>query len=232
MPGFDGIARLVHSCGKKFDACSGWLLRKKQAKGHGVHSPFAYNLITNVIYSPYHFYAFSDIYDIISRNDINPEDSITAFNHLSFRLVHYLQPENILEINSGIGINTLFLTAPSSGIHCECMEKDSKKRIAAKRLYAARGLDIEFTSSLSVCQNERYDAIFIHLEDGCTPDIRILTELSHPGTFWVLHPIKKGRAKQFWNEIVHNVTTRITFDTKETGIVFLNPDFQEGHYRV
>ena len=232
MPGFDGIAGLVNFCGKEFYSCSRWLLRKKQAKGHGVHSPFAYNLITNVIYSPYSFYAFSDIYEIISRNDINPEDSITAFNHLSFRLVHYLQSGKILEINSGTGINTLFLTAPSSHIHCKCMEKDSEKRIVAERLYAQRELEVEFISSLSVCERERYDAIFINLEDGCIPDIRILAELSYPGTFWAFHPIKKGRAKQFWDEIVHNVTTRVTFDTQGTGIVFLRPDLHKEHYWV
>lgn len=217
---------------KKFYTRFRWLSRKKQAKGYGIHSPFAFDLITRVIYSPYSFYAFFDIHDMISQNDINPEESITDFNWLSFRLIHYLQSKKIVEINSGTGVNTLFLTASSRDIYCRCVEKDRKKRRVAEHLYAQRGANVEIVSSISACDGECYDAIFINLEDGDIPDMGTLAELSHSGTFWVLHPIKKGRGKQFWNEIVHNVTTRITFDIKDTGIAFLNPEFHKSHYWV
>lgn len=232
MPGFDGLARFVGFCEKKFYTCFRWLLRKKQAKGYGVHSPFAYNLITNVIYSPYSFYAFSDIYGIVSQHNINPEESITTYNHLSFRLIHYLQAKDILEVNSGIGINTLFLVAPSKHISCICVEEDREKYFVAADLQRQRGVKIGFVSSLSECQGERFDAIFINFERGYIPDMETLTELSHSGTFWVLHPIKKGRGKQFWHKIVHDLRARMTFDVKDTGIVFLRPDFHKENYLV
>lgn len=229
MPAFNELARLVDFCEKEFYARFRWLLRKKQSKGYGVHSPFAFDLITNVIHSPYSFYAFSDIYDTVSQNDINP-DSITAFNHLSFRLVHYLQAKNILEINSGTGINTLFLMAASSHIRCRCLEEDGEKIVVAKRLQKRGERKCEISSSLSACEGERYDAIFINLGGSYIPNIHILTELSHSGTFWVFHPIKRGVGKQFWGEIVHDVRARITFDLKDTGIAFLRPDLHKEHY--
>lgn len=231
MPGFNKLARLVDFCEKKFYGRFRWFLRKKQSKGYGIHSPFAFDLITSVIYSPYSFYPFSDFREILSQNDINP-DSITPFNHLSFRLVHYLQARDILEINSGIGINTLFLMAPSSHIHCTCVEEGGEKVNVAKYLQKQTGRKSEILSSLSACEGKRYDAIFINQDGSYIPDIHTLTELSHSGTFWVLHPIKKGRAKQFWDEIVHDVRARITFDLKDTGIVFLRPDFSKEHYLV
>lgn len=231
MPGFNRLARLVDFCEKKFYARFGWLLRKKQSKGYGIHSPFAFDLITNVIYSSYSFYAFSDIREIVSQNGINP-DSITAFNHLSFRLVHYLQAKNILEINSGTGINSLFLMAPSSRIRCISQEENEEKIAVAKRLQKQTNRKSVAVSLLSDCERECYDAIFIDLGGSYIPDIHTLVELSHSGTFWVLHSIKKGRGKQFWGEIVHDVRTRITFDLKDTGIVFLRPDFHKEHYLV
>ncbi|WP_298653834.1 hypothetical protein [uncultured Proteiniphilum sp.] len=222
MPGFNNL----------FTRCRG-LLRKKQSKGHGVHSPFAFDLITSVIHSPYSFYAFSDIREILWQNGLDP-NLITGFNRLSFRLVHYFQAGDILEINSGTGLNTLFLTAPSSHIHCRCVEEDKDKIAVAERLLKQAGRIWErgTVSSLSACEGKGYDAVFINLTGKNVPDIPILTKLSHPNTFWVLHPIKKGRAKQFWNEIVHDEKARITFDVKDTGIVFLRPDFHKANYLV
>ena len=231
MPGFNKCARLINLCERIFYGRFRCLLRKKQSKGYGVHSPFAFDLITNVIHSPYSFYAFSDIRETVLQNGLNP-NSLTGFNHLSFRLVYYFQSKNILEINSGTGINTLFLTAPSSRILCRCVEEDDEKIALAERLQKQTDRKWEVVAALSGCEGERYDAIFINLKGSHIPDISTLTELSHPGTFWVLHPIKKGTGKQFWNEIVHDVRARITFDVKDTGIVFLRPDFHKKHYLV
>lgn len=231
MPGFNKLARFVDFCEKKFYGRFRWFLRKKQSKGYGIHSPFAFDLITSVIYSSYSFYAFSDFREILSQNDINP-DSITPFNHLSFRLVHYLQARNILEINSGIGINTLFLMAPSSHIRCTCVEKDEEKVDIAENLQKQTGRKSEIVSSLPAGEGKYYDAIFINQDGGYIPDIHTLTELSHSGTFWVFYPIKETRAKQFWNKIVHDERTRITFDLKDTGIVFLRQGYHKENYLV
>jgi hypothetical protein len=227
MPGFSRFAAWMGFCEKAFYARCRWLLRKKQSKGYGIHSPFAFDVITNAIRSPHSFYAFSDIREIVLQNGFAP-DSITGFNHLSFRLVHYFHAENILEINPGSGINTLFLTAPSPRIRCTCVEEDGEKA----RLQRQTGRQWKVVSALSGCEGERYDAIFINLEGGLIPGISSLTELSHPGTFWVFYPIKKGTGKQFWTKIVQDDKARVTFDAKDTGIVFLKPDFHKMNYLV
>lgn len=231
MSGFNKIAKFVDFCQRKFYARCRWLLRKKQSKGHGVHSPFAFDLITNVIHSPYSFYTFSDIPEILSQKGIDPY-LISRFNHLSFRLVHYLQAKDILEVNSGNGINTLFLTAPSSRINCKCIEKDIEKITIADRLQKQTGRKWKTDPSLLNCDGEHYNAIFVNLRENDIPDIRLLMELSRPDAFWVLHPIKRGTTKQFWNEIVHDVRARVTFELKDTGIVFLRQDLRKANYLV
>lgn len=231
MSGFRKIARFSDFCQRAFYARCRWLLRKKQSKGHGIHSPFAFDLITNVIYSPYSFYPFSDIPEILSQNGLNP-NSITEFNRLSFRLVHYLQTKNILEVNSGIGVNSLFLTAPSSRILCTCVEDDGDKITVAESLQRETGRKWKTVSSLSACEGESYDAIFINPAGSHIPDINTLITLSHSHTFWVFYPVNKGAGKQFWNKIVHDVRVRITFDLKDTGIVFLGPDYHKENYLV
>lgn len=228
---FNRFRRLIDFCERTFYAVCPWLLRKIQSKGYGVHSPFAFDLITNVIHSSYSFYAFSDIRETVLKSRLDPY-SITGFNRLSFRLVHYLQAEKILEINSGNGINTLFLTTPSSRIHCWCVEENSEKIVLAMRLLRKTGRRCQIVKSLSDCEIVRYDAIFINLTGSYIPDIHTLMELSSPDAFWVLHPIKKRTGKQFWNEIVHDVKVRVTVDLGDTGIAFLRPDLHKENYLV
>lgn len=215
---------------KRFTCCR-WFLRKKQSKGHGVHSPFAFHLITHVIHSPFGFYAFQDIHETVSQCGLE-HTSNTRLNRLSFRLVHYLKATEILEINSGMGVNTLFLTAPSSHIRCTCYEEDSSKADVAQHLQKQAGRQWKTVSSLSECEGHRYDAIFIHSERGYIPDINLLLELSHANTFWVVHPIKGGKSKQFWDKIVLDVRARITFDAQDAGIVFLRTDYHKANYFV
>lgn len=205
-----------------------WIARKRKSKGYGVHSPFAFDLITHVIHSPYRFYAFSDIPEIIFSNGFDPA-SITGFNRLSFRLVHYLKAVDILEVHSGTGVNSLFLTAPSPNIRCRCVEADRGNIAVAKRMQMQMERNCEIISSLPGDQS--YDAIFINLKDNPPPGILPLITLSRPDTFWVLNPINRGAGKHFWDEIVHDVRGRITFDLKDTGIVFFRSAFhKETHF--
>jgi hypothetical protein len=95
-------------------------LRRWRARGHGIHSPFAYRLITNVIHSPYEYYAFSDIEKTL------PDKSAIAFHRLSFRLVHHFKAKNVLEIDAKDNINTKFIEATSKDIRCTSVKTSEK----------------------------------------------------------------------------------------------------------
>lgn len=70
-----------------------WLARFRHRKGYGVHSPFAFRFITDVIYERHPFYAYKEL------------DKALPFSkrfrqrrglHLMLRLANHLQPENIV----------------------------------------------------------------------------------------------------------------------------------------
>lgn len=184
-----------------------WVTRQKQSKGHGVHSPFAYNLIAKVLHSPYSYYAFFDI----------PEWTnvpITSYNKLSFRLVHYFQAQTILEIYPGDGINTRYLLAPSSDIQCMSVLSTSEEVLLTHPV------------------NKRFDAIFINTGGETLPTVDRLLELGHESTFWVIHSIRSRQGKHFWKQIVNDKRIRVTFDKRDTGIVFLEPSITPSHYLI
>jgi len=207
------------------------LQRIRQSRGYGVHSPFAFDLITNVIHSPHIFYAFDDIRKALTEYGFD-KHTVTSFHLLSYRLVRYFNVKNILEINSGKGVNTLFLLAPAADIRCSCIEEDAVANAIAKNLREKTGLHRERVSLLPSPGKQRYDAIFVHLKEETDLSVETLLDLSHDGTFWVFHPIHRSWGKQFWRDFVHDERTMITFDMKETGIIFIRPGYNKLHYYV
>lgn len=106
-------------------------------KGHGVHSPFVFEFITNVLNDERAFDCFRYIESL--RNDLKTTDTeinvpdfgagsranlnnrrkISAiaisslkpkkYSQLLFRIVHYYKPELILELGTSLGITTSYL---------------------------------------------------------------------------------------------------------------------------
>ncbi len=113
----------------------------KHKGGHGIHSPFVFELLTNVIEHEANYYAFEKINELrykLSENkeeiqikdygegskkmskkrricDIMKHSSVSEkFGELLFRLVNRFSPKNILEIGTAIGISTSYIALPNS----------------------------------------------------------------------------------------------------------------------
>ena len=114
-------------------------------KGHGVHSPFAYNFITNVIEEKLPYYIFEDIErkrrKLLACKDVikfvNPkgvlkektiseitssETQSNRYGALLFRFVNFLQCKSVLQIGASTGIMTLYMAAPRKDMQCVVLE--------------------------------------------------------------------------------------------------------------
>ncbi|HBX51232.1 MAG: SAM-dependent methyltransferase [Bacteroidetes bacterium RIFOXYA12_FULL_35_11] len=114
----------------------------KHRNGHGIHSPFVYELLTTVIESDDQFYTFNDIENLriqllTSTNTIEVTDfgagskvqkspirkiknivkysaRNSKYGQLLFRLVTFFEPKTILELGTSLGFSTMYLAAPYS----------------------------------------------------------------------------------------------------------------------
>ena len=76
------------------------LSRFRYRCGYGVHSPFAFSLITDVIYEKMPYYAY-DLLKAEQKKRITTqrwEKGIPRINRLLFRLVNKVQPATIIEV--------------------------------------------------------------------------------------------------------------------------------------
>ncbi|MBS4043155.1 MAG: class I SAM-dependent methyltransferase [Chitinophagaceae bacterium] len=118
--------------------CHYWLTASNR-KGHGMHSPYVFNLIQDVLLDERKFYQFESIEQLRklllkneteievvdfgagSKNLSNKKRKISAiaksslkpkkYSQLLFRFVDYYQPQTIIELGTSLGITTSYLAS-------------------------------------------------------------------------------------------------------------------------
>jgi len=114
-------------------------------KGYGVHSPFAFNFITNVIEEKLPYYIFENIEnqreELLSCKDTveflslkgnlkkktiaeitSQEAHSDKYGALLFRLVNFLQCKSVLQIGASTGVMTFYLATPRKDTKCTVLE--------------------------------------------------------------------------------------------------------------
>lgn len=119
-------------------------------KGHGIHSPFVYDFVINVLNDKRKFYAFDKIEGLRTR--LNNDQSIIEvedfgagsvkdnkkkrrvsdiakmaakpkkFGQLFFRIANYYQPQTIIELGTSLGLSSAYLASGNSGSSVITME--------------------------------------------------------------------------------------------------------------
>lgn len=203
-------------------------------RGHGIHSPFVFRLITRVIEEKYPYYAYEHIYDTVHEiSSIHKKPD--KYNYLSFRLANYFNANKILELGSGEGINTLCLTAPSSKSDCICVEPSSEKRKKAKQLYASWNRKVTLYNEY-FCIREKMDCISIDLYNFNT-DLGWIEEhilpLTDENSFIIIKGIRtKRKTQMLWKQLIALDKVTISLDLYNEGIIFFKPKLHKRNYTI
>ncbi|MFT4154652.1 O-methyltransferase [Parafilimonas sp.] len=135
-------------------------LTASNGKGHGIHSPFVFDFINNVLNDKREFDSFRFIENVRaglrdndteinvpdfgagSRMQLHNKRKISAiarsslkpkkFSQLLFRIVHYYKPKNILELGTSLGITTSYLSAANPSAQIITMEGAPEVAATAK----------------------------------------------------------------------------------------------------
>ncbi|MEO6583683.1 MAG: class I SAM-dependent methyltransferase [Ferruginibacter sp.] len=116
-----------------------FFLKAANSKGHGVHSPFVFDFIKNVLNDKTNYPEYAlierrrkqlladkrvvEIQDFGAGSLVTPTDKRTVskiarfslkskkYAHLLFRMVRYYQPQNVVELGTSLGVSTAYLAA-------------------------------------------------------------------------------------------------------------------------
>jgi len=235
--------------------------RVRHRHGHGVHSPYVFNLITKVIEERCFYYCLQDIEllrrklhfeqtttkalpqlainKIIDKDDIQPKKGA-----LLFRLVNHFKAVHILQVGVKSGLSTLYLTSHRKDIQCIALEDTVQFGAIAKHVFekgARNPIDLRIGEYKDLAQQAfadipKVDFIFFNTFSKQYDNIWLFNEsLSYvyDGTVFVFDEIKANRKmRDFWKEVCNHPDVTVTIDLFSLGIVFFNKKLHKRNYTV
>jgi hypothetical protein len=187
--------------------------------GYGVHSPFAFDYITQVIYEKESYYSYKEL-KVEKKKQMrvnHAKDRVNEsrkVNRLLFRLVNRAQPCTIVDAGN-LSCSALYLQAG----------KPSADYIPASDLtvlFLERGVPVDF----------------LYLHDYKNPVLteqvfRVCLARSHKQSVFVIRGIGYSKEmKTLWRRLIANEEVVITFDLYDLGILFFDKTKVKQHYKI
>jgi predicted O-methyltransferase YrrM len=240
----------------------------KHHKGHGVHSPYVFSFIEDILNEKNEYYIYKDIES--ARRNLLADNSTIFVNdygtgasrrrkvseiartslkckkesQMLFRFVCLMQPKNILELGTSLGITTLYLAKARTSASIYTIEgcpniakiaKQNFKNLGAQNITSSVGnIDTELPKILS--EIESLDMVFFdanHTKEAtlnyfnhCLPKVNNNTVFIFDDIYW-----SEGMT-QAWKEIYNNPAVTYSIDLFHLGIVFFNKEWKKSHFKI
>lgn len=185
-----------------------WLCRFRKRCGYGVHSPFAFNLITRVIYEDTPYYKYEDLKVEEKKRALvkgkSWEYESRKVKRLLFRMVNYAQPDLIVDAGL-LAASELYLKAGKEGVNY----------ISSLNL-----TDLSLEAGVSVD--------FLYLHDFRNPELveKIFDAYVCRTTIksvFIIEGIRYTcRMSALWKRMRQDERVGITFDLYDLGIIFFD----------
>ena len=189
--------------------------------GYGIHSPFAFSFVSDIVYNPYSYYFFD--YPLkIEKNcaiDRLSFDSEQKIGRLLFRIVEHFKLRNVVIIGKQHPSLCAYCIAPNSKIkfyHCDTNENIIdliKNELSAKPCLLL--LDDKKTFY-------EWNELF-----------HLLIPLLNETIIIAIPRIQEDREKKLlWKEVCANPSIHVTFDLYDIGILFPKKNLYKKNYIV
>ncbi|TRX61587.1 class I SAM-dependent methyltransferase [Carboxylicivirga sp. M1479] len=249
-----------------------YCLHAKYRKGYGLHSPFVFNLVREVFYCEHSFYAFDLIkeyknelklankvisvvdYGAGSSNFTSKDRSVeklvkassisTKYGELLFRLLQHINPHNILELGTSIGISTLYLALADRRREVltieGCVETAKQAQIAFDKFDCSNVKQFvgQFQDVLPnlVAKTDVLDFVFFdgnHQKQATIDYFNLCLTKVGANSVFVFDDIywSKGMSEA-WDIIRQHPQVTVSIDVFQLGIVFFNKDYSKQNFVV
>lgn len=209
------------------------LCRLRHRYGFGVHSPFAFDLLTGVVYERHDYYAYAELKRLRRKAPPALPCCSAWTDCLLFRLVNRFQPETVVEVGTGAGLSICYMAAAKKETHCVTMDTERHEAVASilkkypavtyRKAVLQGGTalhDFQSIDLLHVAHTSCYEALF---EEAVAH--------ASPRSLFVIEGICDSPAKQkWWKRVVADSRTGVTFDLHGMGLVFFDPSLPKQHY--
>lgn len=208
----------------------------KHRKGYGVHSPFAYSIITEVIEEKLPFYAYQSMTRIYPKGGAAIPLKVAT---LLFRLSNRFRCRHILEIGCDTGYSILPTLLVDSRNEVISVAGTDQRNQTERHLSLFSGAKnrISFIESISQLPEDYHaDMIIVNgAPDGMPPSAFVdhLLQLAHERSIIFVRGIQPGhQLETYWDEICDCEQIEVTMDLYDYGLAIRLPRFFKQHYVV
>lgn len=189
-----------------------WFRRIRHRCGYGVHSPFAFNLVTGVIYCRDEYYAYAPLsrqrkawQGLLSEKD----------ERLLFRLANAQKADRIGMVGTADRRVEAYLRAA--------------RPHARQTVYAS---PVSLSELIATC-----DFVYCSdfLQDCISADDFFLSNpvaVSSPALIVCRSPHRNAASRKLWKALCHAPSAVVTFDLYRFGLIYLYPNLNKQHYVI
>lgn len=195
-----------------------WISRFRHRCGYGVHSPFAFDLITTVIYEKSPYYAYKTLLaEEKKQRQQRGKDwqrGMRKVNRLLFRFVNKIQPRNIVDVGLPCA-SSLYLQAAR-------VSADYTSASCLEELFLEAGVPVDFLYIHDYKHPELVEEVF-----------RVCAPRTTSGSVFVIEGIRYTKSmRTLWKRLQEDEQVGITFDLYDVGILFFDRMKIKQHYIV
>ena len=191
-----------------------WLTRFRYSKGYGVHSPFAFSLIREVIGGNGEYYAFAPLLKECAVMKGGRSNS-SKKNKMLFRLSNFVHPSVIL------------VPYDASPDGCRYMAEGC--RSAVSRIYrdvATLRTAIAEAGEATLLLDIEASALAAAYVAAASAEMNVRSVMIVDGIY------RNKMMRRLWRDVVNDRRCILTFDLYDTGLVFFDPKYKKQNYKV
>lgn len=195
---------------------SRWLRRFRKRRGYGVHSPFAFDLITGVIYNDEAYYAYERlrqplVASIARLDEYDPASGLTAKDlRLLFRLANWAEPSTLLLHGASAAVEA-YITAARPSARLVSTNDEALAPVVRSFVYCDNVAALAALPPVPSATPQAEGAQIVTVVRGIHAD---------------------AAARQHWEQFKTLPTSTVTFDLGRFGIIVSVPKINRQHYIV
>lgn len=227
------------------------LSRYQASKGFGVHSPFAFKFILNVLDEKYEYYAYDKLQqlriNVIERtrkeNGYKPRVISISEAAAIFRVANYYNPQLFLSIGSSYGVAAASMLAVSKRSRMFLYDDNSAQNNAAALEILSgygdrivQGEDLQNTISgyiTALGDNDMFVTVNnIADHDTATATALLDTAVSRRGVLIMRNIDSSRNMARLWQHCKQAMTYGMTFGNGKTAVMVLNPKLPRQDFEI
>lgn len=223
-----------------------YILNAGHLKGFGIHSPYVFALLNDVIYERNAYYCYDDIKSTGAKTPhiAFPCTTTKKYTQLLHRLAVYSKAETIIELGSNTGMSALYLASVST--HASVYTIEPVARVAEMTgyniaRYNRRNINLiqgTFDKNLSSLLENVASVDILHIAAAFTDEkaseiLRLAAPKTTADTIYIMAaPHSTEETEMVWHDIQEAPDVTLSLDLFHMGLAFFKPDIPKQHYTI